>query len=921
MRGFPVKYKLYQCSLLCLIIVVIFLVSLSVVSGQGPVLTTLPTPTPMAITSETNSSFNLTSPPEGGSEGGLPDLIVQKIETKPAIPKVGQAAIISVTIKNIGLAPLNTGNNFNTDLYIDPPIDPVVNYHQIVSPTLGLPWGGQWFLVPPGGSHVFTTTWVFTDVETFAIWAQVDSDGNVTEANEENNTKQANVKVETVERFFQATHQDFLTNMASTLDNNDPSGMLRLGRFSEPPFFERPFTNGACQITSDLLISDYNMTGPDARVNEVTTGKQINPHLVTNGDEVIIAVWEDSRNGEILDRDIFLRYSMDSGLTWGGEIRVNDDPAGANQLNPVAALSGDGHLLVAWQDYRNGNYDIYAQRFQLSGTTLTRVGDNIQVASDDVGEEQIRPDIAVDEAGGFYVAWQDKRNGNYDIFATSFVPVNGTFMWTEVRRVHDDPNLTQQSNPAINAIDWRQIEGIEYDIGPAPDYEVTVTEIISKPVTVLAIVWEDYRKDNADIAIAISQDEGETFGFDDFINDDADPADPPDPLAPDQLDPDVALTKDKAVVTISVPLPDGTERGVEVEIPVTGIHTVWQDYRNSTPENSDPDIYYSLSQLGVEQVDNIFNPKLTVGANEKLNQDDLRAWQTMPVIQQEPTITSVRCGGEATEAEWNVFMAWADGRNYDNANYDLFYTVRSTCGASFEGNEMLNDGIRLYNFDNTDPNYADYDPGHPPPGRQVNPSVTADIRLEGSTVFSGYLYLVWEDDRAGNPQVEKDIYFARSNLTFSNQVPYVLDDGAGSYISNILDSRTADTTWFTVDWSAATDDSTYVTVQTRLGNTISEVLASPWYPQRFPYQPQPGACDNVFNDAFDSGAPLPGHDSPGQHIEDALGNFWPQARYIQYRVNFYTRDSRKTPELYDLTIFYKRGTNISHSLYLPLVLK
>jgi len=44
--------------------------------------------------------------------------------------------------------------------------------------------------------------------------------------------------------------------------------------------------------------------------------------------------------------------------------------ADSNQTNP--AMVGDGNLgaLVAWQDYRNGNYDIYTQGFNTSSVGI-----------------------------------------------------------------------------------------------------------------------------------------------------------------------------------------------------------------------------------------------------------------------------------------------------------------------------------------------------------------------------------------------------------------------------------------------------------------------------------------------------------------------------------------------------------------------
>ena len=197
--------------------------------------------------------------------------------------------------------------------------------------------------------------------------------------------------------------------------------------------------------------------------------------------------------------------------------------------------------------------------------------------------------------------------------------------------------------------------------------------------------------------------------------------------------------------------------------------------------------------------------------------------------------------------------------------------------------------------------------------------------MEELTVSGGYLYLVWEDDRIGDSRQDKDIFFARSNLTYANQPPYNgFNDGAGSQISNILDSEDENTVWYTLDWTVTTPESTYMTVQTRLGNTITDVLNSEWYPKRFPFQPQKFDCD-----ALVSGAPIAGYDSPGQYIEDAFGEIKPQAQYIQYRINFYSRDETNSPELDNITLFYQppetlngsNGGSHTGSVFLPVILK
>ncbi|MCB0193476.1 MAG: hypothetical protein KDJ65_16130 [Anaerolineae bacterium] len=883
----------------------LLLVSAQFAFGQGPILSALPTPTSIPVTPDGAANSDPIS------AEALPDLIVTNVAVVPTTPKVDQPAKLSVTIKNQGSVGLSSENNFLVDLYIDPPFEPIPNYHQIENDDL--PWGIQWFWVPPGGSYVLETTWVFTDVKTFEVWAQVDSGDDVVEANEDNNTKKFNVSVLTEESITQDSHQDFMANMASTLDNSDPTGLLRLGPFQEPPFLIPPFANGSCEITN-VSVTDYNMKNPDTRIHASTTGKQEVPHLIDNGAGVLIAVWEDSRNGET-NRDIYIRYSTNSGVSWTGEQKVNDDTGTAHQLNPVAALSDSGTLMVAWQDYRNGNYDIYAQSFTLSGANLMRSGSNILVggsASYNAGE-QINPDIAVDESGGFHVAWQDKRNGHYDIFTTSYLPIGMGYSWTQVRRVHDDFGITQQVNPTIQVLDWLEVISITYDVAPTEPYTITVNEVISQPATIMAVTWEDDRHGASDIAMVFSGDRGETFAEDQFLTN--------SPTDGDQGNPEVTLTKGKQTINFTVPLPDGNQSDVEVDVPISHIHTVWEGYQTSS--NNDRNILYNKSQISVEQLGstNEFEFVLSMGGNEQINNNDARSWQTSPVDQRDPTLVAAPCGGDTGEDAWNVFIAWSDSRNYDDSNYDIYYDLKSSCSAT-SGNRMLNDGVRLHNFDTTNPSYSDYDRGHPPPGRQLNPSIAADIQLHGSVVGGGYLYLVWEDDRAGNPQKHKDIYFARTNLTYYNQKPYGYNFGAGSQISSILDSGSTDTTWFTLGWSAITPASTYITVQTRMGDTKAEVLAGDWYPKRYPYQPQPWDCS-----ANETGAPLAGYNAPGQHIEDAAGNTWPKARYIQYRVNFFTRDETKSPKLDNLTLYYSSDSDGpgsgpgSNRVFLPIVVK
>jgi hypothetical protein len=104
-----------------------------------------------------------------------PDLVV----TSLTAVQQDTAYLISVTVQNQGSQPVEYGNNFFVDLYVDRQPEPLL---------IGdVSWGAQgaWFGV--GDSYTFTTTTTFTAGE-HTLYAQADTDNTVVESHEGNNT-------------------------------------------------------------------------------------------------------------------------------------------------------------------------------------------------------------------------------------------------------------------------------------------------------------------------------------------------------------------------------------------------------------------------------------------------------------------------------------------------------------------------------------------------------------------------------------------------------------------------------------------------------------------------------------------------------------------------------------------------------------
>ncbi|MGD2207064.1 MAG: hypothetical protein PVH17_09815, partial [Anaerolineae bacterium] len=430
------------------------------------------------------------------------------------------------------------------------------------------------------------------------------------------------------------------------------------------------------------------------------------------------------------------------------------------------------------------------------------------------------------------------------------------------------------------------------------------------------------------------EDLGETFVTDIRLNNDK-PANSSNGF--DQLTPAVAINQWLKWIVISFDTPFGRAQG-EVLVPVTTMHIVWQDFRNSSGPgvNDDPDIYYTTITVepdGEYPWPVVFHQ----GGQEQVNDNDLRSWQSEPVWQSDPDVAATSSGLVLADSEsYNAFVTWADWRNYGGEfdNVDIYFRLFSSVGKPTEfvggNNVVVNDHARLHDFDvNT---YEDYRLDVPPHARQRHPSVASTLIADWPTIFGGYVYVVWDDDRISDPFVDRNVYLARSNMLFGgHRRDYTAPSGAppdtpgqgerygsGAFVSEIFDSGSRWTRWYIIDWHAVTDDGTYITLQTRMGNSRAEVLASDWYPKRFPYPDDP--------DSQWKGAPLQGYDAPGQHIQDAVGNTCPkncpENQYIQYRVNFWGRDTEPdpqvvelhTPFLFDVILHYE-----THILYLPIV--
>jgi hypothetical protein len=133
--------------------------------------------------------------------------------------------------------------------------------------------------------------------------------------------------------------------------------------------------------------------------------------------ERFLVAWCDYRNGW---RDIYGQLVNADGTLYNTASNTNFVISNAtnDQANPSVAYDTVNHrFLVAWQDYRNGNYpDIYGQLVNTDGT-LYNTASNTNFVISNAANDQLYPSVAYDASNQrFLVAWWDHRGSTFDIY-------------------------------------------------------------------------------------------------------------------------------------------------------------------------------------------------------------------------------------------------------------------------------------------------------------------------------------------------------------------------------------------------------------------------------------------------------------------------------------------------------------------------
>ena len=196
-----------------------------------------------------------------------------------------------------------------------------------------------------------------------------------------------------------------------------------------------------------------------------TTGSRSNPRIVEDGQGGAVFAWDDTRNG---NDDVFAQRVDSSGATkWATNGIAVCTATGSQSPCELAYAPVDSSFYIVWDDQRGSDWDIYGQRLSLNGT--------MQWSSNGIGictatGDQTNVQITIGKNGATaYTTWQDHRGTDNDIYGQR-LDASGP-IWTANGIVICDASGAQ-SNPVIaptNEIDgaiicWSDARGSDIDI-------------------------------------------------------------------------------------------------------------------------------------------------------------------------------------------------------------------------------------------------------------------------------------------------------------------------------------------------------------------------------------------------------------------------------------------------------------------------
>ena len=169
---------------------------------------------------------------------------------------------------------------------------------------------------------------------------------------------------------------------------------------------------GNSQSISDICFQRFDRRGDPLgkrrKANDAGEGGRHGPSIAMKPDGGFVIAWQDRRSGDL---DVYFQSFDAAGIAEGPNRRANDDSGTAAQYAPTVAMDRTGRFAILWSDVRfEAGPSLVGQRFNAQGTPADG---NFRITSEG---SHYYPAASADEEN-IVMAWQDnRRSKGFDIF-------------------------------------------------------------------------------------------------------------------------------------------------------------------------------------------------------------------------------------------------------------------------------------------------------------------------------------------------------------------------------------------------------------------------------------------------------------------------------------------------------------------------
>ncbi len=219
--------------------------------------------------------------------------------------------------------------------------------------------------------------------------------------------------------------------------------------------------DGNSEIYFTRISSSGDKIGTDNRITN-SNGHSVTPSLVWTGTEYGVS-WEDSRDAT--SREIYFARISASGVKQGSDERITNYIS--EKYNPSLVWANTEYG-VCWEDYRDGDSEIYFARIDAGGT---KIGSDIRLTNALVNS---RSPSLVWNGTEYGVCWHDSRDGgDFEIYFTR-LDYHGVQQGSDIR-------ITNNSFSSIyTSLVWTGTEyGVSWQDNRDGNYQIYFTRIDS----------------------------------------------------------------------------------------------------------------------------------------------------------------------------------------------------------------------------------------------------------------------------------------------------------------------------------------------------------------------------------------------------------------------------------------------------------